>query len=190
MDHKARLARESSTTNACLVLHPLHRGHRPKHLLFPAQIPLPAISNQINHLLKFKLSGYIMPEPLPSFGNIHFAGKSRHSQEGASKVIIPKLNNHENPIAYCSTSWARKDNSWAIWMGGFESKLVERTPWRMDAHSRAKSRSGLMLELRTSTEAATGMPTRIGRRCGNHSRRVELTSASYSEFKDSSRPPP
>ncbi len=32
-----------------------------------------------------------MPEPLPDFGNIHFTGKLRPSQDAASKVIIPQL---------------------------------------------------------------------------------------------------
>ncbi len=39
-----------------------------------------------------------MPETLPGFGNIHFAGKLRPSQEAASKVIIPQLNNGETRL--------------------------------------------------------------------------------------------
>jgi superfamily II DNA or RNA helicase len=39
-----------------------------------------------------------MSEPLPDFGNIHFSGKLRPSQEAASKVIIPQLNNDETRL--------------------------------------------------------------------------------------------
>ena len=39
-----------------------------------------------------------MSEPLPDFGNIHFSGKLRPSQEAASEVIRPQLNNDETRL--------------------------------------------------------------------------------------------
>ena len=39
-----------------------------------------------------------MSEPLPDFGNIHFSGKLRPSQEAASEVIRPQLSNDETRL--------------------------------------------------------------------------------------------
>ncbi|MEC8670529.1 MAG: DEAD/DEAH box helicase family protein, partial [Candidatus Thermoplasmatota archaeon] len=39
-----------------------------------------------------------MPKPLPDFGNIHFDGTLRPSQEAACKEIIPQLENGETRL--------------------------------------------------------------------------------------------